>query len=182
MLRANRAKLEKAIFKAYQTVGNIPLSINNVKTNELSNELIPMYNRIEQRIDNQFYILEISDIVRAIDTGSIGEYGEFFKITEQIIVSWIKKKQDEKNNRFQGNYARPEIYEDKGTYVDQRIYPMGSAINFKTQYLIPGDWDKVDTKNLALAIKKGHTEAVQYARQCGVEIIQRQNNLSGFRL
>ena len=166
--------IKKAIYKAFEVSGQMEISNDSDKVNKFRTELEPFCEVVCRTIDIRFRHLTGEDIARAIELGSAGHYGIYYKINTNVIMNWIGLRW----NDIRHYYNQQKEFDDRHKeYVDLNKYPMASAILFKVKWMNPKNWDEINTKELAEAIARdGDKGGKHYCSLCGFQM-QKQHNI-----
>lgn len=88
MTQSNELKVNSQIPKSLEITAVLPLLCHRTGS-ELSNQQMAL---IADDIANEFSKVEISVIHSALKRGGLGYYGITYKITTQVLCSWIRQE------------------------------------------------------------------------------------------
>ena len=136
--------LNKTFFEAGRNMGN-----------DVDDELMDLLIDTTKKYHHKMPLYYVTS---SIYKGSMGHYGAG-RLIPRTIYGWLR----EMSHEYEREKEHKEIeqrFENKGTPVDLKKYPMGKAINVKVGWLASGaisdnDYDNIDIKELAEMIGQG---------------------------
>jgi hypothetical protein len=120
--------------------------------------------RVISLVRNEYGYLPVCYIASAFRKGALGDYGAG-RLVPRTVYQWLSETSVE-YNREARHQETEERFKVIGTPVDLKIYPMGSAINQKIDWLTSDaitseQWDEIDLKKLAFVIGKKQTPILE---------------------
>jgi hypothetical protein len=163
-------------FETYATdvVRNVPsenlkeiieLTMKKCSLNMGSNYTDDVLQRTVELIREDYSYMTVNIVVSALFRGSMGHFGAG-RLIPKTIAQWLREISQE----YQKDKDHKEIeerFKATGTPVNLKIYPMGTALNKKIDWLTSGsitsdEWDKISLKTLAEIIGAGHEPSLEY--------------------
>jgi hypothetical protein len=130
----------------------------NMGTNTKNRDSQRDVSRIVYLLKNSFNHLPVSLVASAFVKGSLGELDDG-RLVPRTVYNWLKEISSE-YMRKKDHEELQEKLKDTPTTFDLQRYPVGQAINKKSDWLRTGmisesDWDKIPLKDLAERIASG---------------------------
>lgn len=140
--------------------------VNGEEIDEL--KFVNLIDNLVEGLGGKFGLMEVDDVKIAMTNGIYGEYKQWDKVSVKNMLNWVRIKWDEIKQKKQ--WETDDFYKEG---IDLKETPFGQAIIWKMQSISLDDWEKIPSKDIAIAIKEG-LNMVKFAKDFRIKLVKRK--------